>query len=81
MPGLPQRNDDDNNDNNNQFRNNAATSLSCSNGSVSANGFWSKHRGDVSYNLLQKVLLDWIDVYMFDFISKLFLFRIELQCI
>lgn len=32
-------------------------SLSSNNGSVSssANGFWSKHRDDISYNQLQKV--------------------------
>ncbi|KAA8518317.1 hypothetical protein F0562_015800 [Nyssa sinensis] len=51
MPGLAQRND-------NQFSNGMTTSslysLSCSNGSVSANGFWSKHRDDVSHNQLQK---------------------------
>ncbi|XP_059668534.1 uncharacterized protein LOC132313667 [Cornus florida] len=51
MPGLAKRND-------HQFNNATTTSsfysLSCSNGSVSANGFWSKHRHDVSYNQLQK---------------------------
>lgn len=44
MPGLPQRND------NAEFTD---FTMSCSDGSV--NGFWSKHRGDVSYNQLQKV--------------------------
>ncbi|KAL1815251.1 hypothetical protein ACET3Z_017825 [Daucus carota] len=43
MPGLPQRND------NAEFTD---FTMSCSDGSV--NGFWSKHRGDVSYNQLQK---------------------------
>uniref|UniRef100_A0A5B6ZQ85 Stress response protein NST1 n=1 Tax=Davidia involucrata TaxID=16924 RepID=A0A5B6ZQ85_DAVIN len=51
MPGLAQRND-------NQFSDAMTTSslypLSCSNGSVSANGFWSKHRDHISYNQLQK---------------------------
>lgn len=53
MPGLPQRDDEDDD---NQFSN-ATTSLPCENGSVSAIGFWSKHRGDVSYTQLQKVLM------------------------
>ncbi|XP_058208579.1 uncharacterized protein LOC131321703 [Rhododendron vialii] len=51
MPGLAQTN------NESQFSNGAAAasfySLPCSNGSV-ANGFWSRHRNDVSYNQLQK---------------------------
>lgn len=53
MPGLAQRND-------NQFSNGMSSlySLSCSNGSVSTHGFWSKHRGDVSYNQLQKFWSD-----------------------
>nr|GMD90538.1 uncharacterized protein LOC109162018 isoform X1 [Ipomoea batatas] len=41
MPGLTQRND----------QHSGAVSF---NGSVSGNGFWSKHRDDVSYNQLQK---------------------------
>ncbi|XP_057488961.1 uncharacterized protein LOC130774941 [Actinidia eriantha] len=49
MPGLAQRND-------HQFSNGMSSLylLSCSNGSISANGFWSKHREDVCYNQLQK---------------------------
>ncbi|XAR68627.1 hypothetical protein NMG60_11003818 [Bertholletia excelsa] len=49
MPGLAQRND-------HQFTNGTSSlySFSCSNGSVSTNGFWSKQRDDVSYNQLQK---------------------------
>ncbi|XP_048321852.2 uncharacterized protein LOC107432317 [Ziziphus jujuba] len=42
MPGLAQRND--------QFSNGSSPMYSLS----SANGFWSKHRDDVSYNQLQK---------------------------
>lgn len=45
MPGLAQRND--------QFSNGSSQMYSLSS---SANGFWSKHRDDVSYNQLQKVL-------------------------
>ena len=45
MPGLAQRND--------QFSNGSSQMYSLSS---SANGFWSKHREDVSFNLLQKVL-------------------------
>lgn len=50
MPGFAQRID--------QFSNDAASlySFACTSGAVSANGFWSKHRGDISYNQLQKVL-------------------------
>ncbi|KAH7843411.1 hypothetical protein Vadar_016322 [Vaccinium darrowii] len=51
MPGLAQTNNESQ-----LFSNGAAASfysLPCSNGSV-ANGFWSKHRNDVSYNQLQK---------------------------
>lgn len=51
MPGLPQSNDS------NQFSSSITTSLPCSNGSVSVNGFWSKQRGDISFNQLQKVLI------------------------
>ncbi|EEF32024.1 conserved hypothetical protein [Ricinus communis] len=45
MPGIAQRNE--------QLRN------ATSNGvySVSTNGFWSKHRDDVSYNQLQKIVM------------------------
>ncbi|KAL8142883.1 hypothetical protein V2J09_015915 [Rumex salicifolius] len=53
MPGLAQRND--------QSRNatSSCCSLSSSNGSVSANGFWSKHGDEISYNQLQKF---WIEL-------------------
>ncbi|OVA03149.1 hypothetical protein BVC80_733g25 [Macleaya cordata] len=44
MPGLPQRNV--------QFSN--SYSSPCSAGSVSANGIWSKHRDDVTFDQLQK---------------------------
>ncbi|XP_057509320.1 LOW QUALITY PROTEIN: uncharacterized protein LOC130791970 [Actinidia eriantha] len=49
MPGLAHRND-------HQISNGMSSlySLSGSNGMVSANGFWSKHREDVCYNQLQK---------------------------
>ena len=57
MPGLAQQRND------RQFGNATAAaaeslySFSGSNGSaIMANGFWSKHRDDVSYNQLQKVL-------------------------
>ncbi|XP_073525498.1 uncharacterized protein [Phyllobates terribilis] len=48
MPGLAQRND--------QSRNatSSCCSLSSGNGSVSVNGFWSRHGDDISYNQLQK---------------------------
>ena len=45
MPGLAQRNE--------QFSNATSSGGSYS---ISANGFWSKHRDDVSFNQLQKVL-------------------------
>ncbi|KAK3019122.1 hypothetical protein RJ639_004114 [Escallonia herrerae] len=52
MPGLAQQQRNDY-----QFCNVNTSPLSCSNGSVtSANGFWSKHRDDVSYNQLQKMM-------------------------
>lgn len=43
MPGIAHRND--------QFSNGSTASYT-----LSANGFWSKHADDVSYNQLQKVL-------------------------
>jgi hypothetical protein len=43
MPGIAHRND--------QFCNGSTASYT-----LSANGFWSKHADDVSYNQLQKVL-------------------------
>ncbi|KAM1079327.1 hypothetical protein ACFX13_014410 [Malus domestica] len=46
MPGLAQRND--------QFSNGSSPIYSLS----SPNGFWSKHRGDVSYNQLQRFWSD-----------------------
>jgi len=55
MPGLTQRND--------QFSN--ATSPGGSY-SISANSFWSKHRDDVSFNQLQKVLGCFISPLNFD---------------
>ncbi|XP_047333621.1 uncharacterized protein LOC124937404 [Impatiens glandulifera] len=53
MPGLAQRNYQ-------QFTNGSILSspLSCSNGSISVNGFWSNHRDDISYNQLQKFWSD-----------------------
>ncbi|KAK3020353.1 hypothetical protein RJ639_045337 [Escallonia herrerae] len=54
MPGLAQQQRNDY-----QFCNVNTSPLSCSNGSVTAaNGFWSKHRDDVSYNQLQKFWSD-----------------------
>ncbi|KAL0339527.1 UNVERIFIED_CONTAM: hypothetical protein Sradi_4469500 [Sesamum radiatum] len=63
MPGLAQRINNnttaDNNDTNTSYQNplvgNATLPFHSFNGSsVSSNGFWSKHRNDVSYNQLQK---------------------------
>ncbi|KAL0452929.1 UNVERIFIED_CONTAM: hypothetical protein Slati_1271000 [Sesamum latifolium] len=63
MPGLAQRINNntsaDNNDTNTSYQNplvgNGTLPFHSFNGSsVSSNGFWSKHRNDVSYNQLQK---------------------------
>lgn len=54
MPGLAQRN-------NEQFSNNAYLVSS-------ANGFWSKHSDDVSYNQLQKVPQFSFFLFYFDLI-------------
>ncbi|KAL3841182.1 hypothetical protein ACJIZ3_025773 [Penstemon smallii] len=62
MPGLAQRiNDtsDDNNDTNISYQNSLVRNgtipfHSYNPSSVSSNGFWSKHRDDMSYNQLQK---------------------------
>ncbi|GAB4843765.1 hypothetical protein Ancab_013730 [Ancistrocladus abbreviatus] len=48
MPGLAQRNDQLSNGTSSYY------SLSTNNGSVSSNGFWSKHRDDISCNQLHK---------------------------
>lgn len=46
MPGLTQRNDEQND--------NEKPAFNVSSKSISSNGFWSKHREDISYNQLQK---------------------------
>ncbi|XP_049368404.1 uncharacterized protein LOC125833303 [Solanum verrucosum] len=46
MPGLAQRNDEQND--------NETAVFNASSKSISSNGFWSKHREDISYNQLQK---------------------------
>ncbi|KAG8371820.1 hypothetical protein BUALT_Bualt12G0002900 [Buddleja alternifolia] len=56
MPGIAQRinnTSDDNNDTNVSYMN-PLMGHSFNGSSVSSNGFWSKHRDDVSYNQLQK---------------------------
>lgn len=66
MPGIAQRinnnTSSDNNDTNTCYRNpstgNGTPPLYSLNGSsISSNGFWSQHRGDLSYNQLQKVYI------------------------
>lgn len=54
MPGIAHRND--------QFCNGSTASYT-----LSANGFWSKHADDVSYNQLQKVL----DSFFFSFFKEI----------
>lgn len=58
MPGIPQRVE--------QFTNGSSTNSN----SLSANGFWSKNCGDVSYNQLQKVF----DYFRFFLLFCLFVF-------
>lgn len=66
MPGIAQRINNNNNtsgdnsDVNSNYQNPLTTNgtlpfRSFNGSSVSGNGFWSQHRGDVSYNRLQKV--------------------------
>lgn len=50
MPGLTQRNDEQND--------NEKPAFNVSSKSISSNGFWSKHREDISYNQLQKVVIE-----------------------
>ncbi|KAF9608749.1 hypothetical protein IFM89_010881 [Coptis chinensis] len=49
MPGLPQRNVQFNSNNNNAY------STTCSTGSISSNGIWSKHPDDIGFDQLQKL--------------------------
>ncbi|KAH6827443.1 hypothetical protein C2S53_002480 [Perilla frutescens var. hirtella] len=67
MPGIAQRinnnTSSDNNDTNTCYRNpstgNGTAPFHSLNGSsISSNGFWSQHRGDLSYNQLQKFWLE-----------------------
>ncbi|KAK4346064.1 hypothetical protein RND71_036240 [Anisodus tanguticus] len=57
MPGLAQinnNNDDDDDDEQQYVKDDDTTAFNVSSKSISSNGFWSKHRDDISYNQLQK---------------------------